>query len=79
MRKKDSTKSAFVELDGVYIRKTTALYILQENPQLSNDRLLRVRSVQPSHLFSGIDDIVSSSSSGHQETVFWVICAYFNV
>ena len=31
------------------------MYILQENCQLSNDRLLRVRSEQPSHLFSGID------------------------
>ena len=69
-RKKDSTKSPFVELDGVYIRKTTALYILQENPQLSNDRLLRVCSAQPLHLFSGAEGIVSSPSSGYQETVF---------
>ena len=34
------------------IRKTTALYLLQENLQVSNDRLLRVRSEQASHLFN---------------------------
>ena len=67
MRQKDTTKSAFVEYDGVYIRKTTALYILQENPQLSNDRLLRVRSAQPSHLFTGIND---GARSGPQTTVY---------
>ena len=35
-----------------FIRKSTALYLLQENFDLSNDRLLRVRVVQPSHIFS---------------------------
>ena len=37
-------------LQGAYIRKSTALYILPENCQLSNDRLLRVREEQPTHL-----------------------------
>ena len=70
MNRKDSNKSAFVEYDGVYIRKSTALYILQENPQLSNDRLLRVRSAQPSHLFTGMNKCNTSlSASGHQERV----------
>ena len=44
-------KSAFLVYEGTIIRKTTALYILQENSQLSNNRLLRVRSEQASHLF----------------------------
>ena len=44
-------KSAFLVYEGTIIRKTTALYILQENSQFSNDRLLRVRSDQESHLF----------------------------
>ena len=44
-------KSAFLVYEETIIRKTTALYILQENSQLSNDRLLRVRSEQASHLF----------------------------
>lgn len=68
-RKKDATKSAFVKYGSVYIRKTTALYILQENPQLSNDRLLRVRSAQPTHLFSGISNI-RSCLSGPQKRIF---------
>ena len=34
------------------IRKTTALYRLQGNSQISNDRLLRVRTEQASHLFN---------------------------
>ena len=44
-------KSVFLVYEGTIIRKTTALYLLQENSQLSNDRLLRVRSEQASHLF----------------------------
>ena len=67
--RKDPSKSAFVKYKGVYIRKTTALYILQENPQLSNDRLLRVRSVQPTHLFSG-SGATGSSSSGYKQFVY---------
>ena len=47
--------SPFVTYKGTYIRKTTALYLLQENFQVSSDRLLRVRSEQPSHIFSGLD------------------------
>lgn len=45
-------KTSFVEYNGAYIRKSTALYLLQEKKQISNDRLLRVRSSQPSHLFN---------------------------
>ena len=66
--RRDSNKSPFVEYMGLYIRKVTALYILQENPQLSNDRLLRVRSAQPTHLFS-VSDAVISSESGQQAIV----------
>ena len=57
-----SKKTPFVEYNGAYIRKTTALYLLQENYQVSNDRLLRVRSSQPSHLFSA-SDLENNSSS----------------
>ena len=42
----------FVLYEGTYIRKTTALYILQEKSQLSADRLLRVRALQPTHIYS---------------------------
>ena len=52
-------KSPFIEYNGSFIRKTTALYLLQEKNQVSNDRLLRVRSSQPSHLFN--DDNVEDS------------------
>eukprot|EP00112_Aurelia_sp_Birch-Aquarium-sp1_P016531 Seg376.10 transcript_id=Seg376.10/GoldUCD/mRNA.D3Y31 product="hypothetical protein" protein_id=Seg376.10/GoldUCD/D3Y31 len=47
--------SPFVLYNGVYIKKSTALYILQENLPVSSDRLLRVRSEQPSHIFTGLD------------------------
>ena len=43
----------FVKYNGAYIRKSTALYLLQENTQLSNDRLLQVREDQPEHVYSG--------------------------
>ena len=39
-----ATSSYFIQYYGAYIRKSTALYLLQENLQLSSDRLLRVRS-----------------------------------
>ena len=64
--RRDTEKSPFVEYQGVYIRKSTALYLLQENPQLSNDRLLRVRSAQPTHLFSG----TRGNDSGPQQRVY---------
>ena len=55
--KNQKGRSCFVEYNGVYIRKTTALYLLQEKNQLSNDRLLRVRSAQPTHLFNSSNEI----------------------
>ena len=66
--RKNPNKSPFVKYGEVFIRKVTALYILQENPQLSNDRLLRVRSAQPSHLFS-VSDGNDNSSSSRQDIV----------
>ena len=36
---------------GVYIRKTTTLFLLQENFKVSKDRLLCVRAKQPTHIF----------------------------
>ncbi len=47
--------SPFVLYGDAYRRKTTALYLLQENFQISSDRLLRVPAIQPSHLFAGMD------------------------
>ena len=38
-------KRKFVLFNGVYIRKTTALYLVQENTQFSAARLLRVRAM----------------------------------
>ena len=58
-----SKKTPFVEYKGAFIHKTTALYLLQEPFQISNDRLLRVRSNQPTHLFSGLDTGQEGTSS----------------
>ena len=44
-------KRKFVLFNGVYIRKTTALYLVQENTQLLADGLLRVRATQPDHFY----------------------------
>ena len=44
-------KRKFVLFNGVYIRKTTALYLVQENTQFSAARLLRVRATQPNHVY----------------------------
>jgi len=41
LQRKD--KSPFMFYGQQYIRKSTALYLLQENISLSNDRLLRVK------------------------------------
>ena len=54
-----SGKTSFIDYKGAYIRKSTALFLLQEKKQVSNDRLLRVRSSQPSHLFN--DDNIEPS------------------
>lgn len=45
-------KSKFVLYNNSFIRKTTALYLLQDKTQLSADRLLRVRASQPSHVYT---------------------------
>ena len=47
--------SPFIEYKGMFIRKTTALYLVQEKVSLSSDRLLRVRRDQLSHIFSEAD------------------------
>ena len=52
--------SQFVEYQGAYIRKSTALYLLQENPVLSSDRLIRVRA----------NNEKSSSEPARNETTF---------
>ena len=44
-------RSPFLVYEGTVIHKSTAMYILQENAQISNDRLLRVRANQSNHLF----------------------------
>ena len=51
--------SQFVDYEGAFMRKTTALYLLQENPVLSSDRLIRVRK----------DDPKSASKSAQTESV----------
>ena len=57
--------SPFVLYQGSYIRKGTALYLLQENCQVSSDRLMRVRSEQPSHIFAGSTE----NRTGPQDSV----------
>ena len=49
------TARPFMVYEGSYIHKSTALYLLQENCQILNDRLMCVRSEQPKHIFSGQD------------------------
>ena len=51
-----SAKCPFLMYNGTNIRKSTALYLLQENFVVSNDRLLRVRAQQPSHIFSNSEN-----------------------
>lgn len=41
---KSYKSSHFVQYQGAFIRKSTALYLLQEKPILSSDRLMRVRA-----------------------------------
>ena len=60
----ENAKCAFVRYENAFIRKCTALYLIQENYQVSSDRLIRVRSEQPDHLFSN-----SESTSGPQKSV----------
>ena len=43
-------KSPFILYNDKYIRKSTDLYLLQENFSVSHDRLLRVRANQPEHV-----------------------------
>lgn len=58
-------RSSFIRYKDAFIRKTTALYLLQEKNQLSNDRLLRVRATQPKHIFN----IDRQNQCGRQEIV----------
>lgn len=51
-------KSPFLLYGDRYIRKSTALYLLQENMSLSSDRLLRVRKKQLSHIHNPESDAV---------------------
>ena len=60
---KNDTCSPFVVYGGKYIRKTTAIYLIQEKEQLSNDRLLRVRANNPDHLYSVDSKRVSASNT----------------
>ena len=48
----------FISCNNKYIRKSTALYLLQESFSLSNHRLLRVRSQQPSHVHNSGNNLV---------------------
>ena len=47
---KKITKKTAVGNIGTYIRKTAALYLLQESVQLSEDPLLRVRAVRSNQI-----------------------------
>ena len=52
--------SSFATYENSYIRKTTTLYLIQENVQVYNDRLLRVRREQLDNLFS-----IADASTGY--------------
>ena len=47
IRNKTHRHFQFLDYEGAFIRKTPALYLLQENPVLSSDRLIRVRKDDP--------------------------------
>ena len=53
--------SPFIKYKDKFIRKTTALYLIQEKVSVSNDRLLRVRRDHPSHIFSETDAQISDT------------------
>ena len=61
-------KSKFVLYNNSYIRKTTALYLVQEGTRLSVDRLLRVRAAQLKHIYTTpesravLDNLISSGN-----------------
>ena len=61
-------KTPFILYSDRYIRKTTALYLLQENVSLSNDRLLRVRQNQLSHIHDARNNAVYPEN--HLKTLY---------
>ena len=63
VRKSEKKFSPFVEMitPTIFIRKTTAIWFLQENEQLSSDHRFRVRIKQP---FSSETIVSTSASSG---------------
>ena len=66
MKPKDSLFSPFVEVQTsnqrtVLIRKTTAVWLLQESEHVSSDRLFRVRSKQPHTCASECDKLLHST------------------
>ena len=62
--------SPFVKYGNVFIRKRTALYLIEENYQLSSDRLLWVRGKQPEHLFSISEHFGGPSTSIHSGDLY---------
>ena len=57
---KSYKSTQFVKYQGAFIRKSTALYLLQENQVLSSDRLIRVREEKTSEMAIQAQEIVSS-------------------
>ena len=56
--------SKFVRYQGAFIRKSTALYLLQENPVLSSDRLIRVRAGPDTISETELAEVKSTVTSG---------------
>ena len=65
IKKSYHQRKGFMKYKGEYILKTTAIYLLQEHLQISNDRLLRVRNEQPSHLLTGNENDPSGTEVIH--------------
>ena len=89
MKPKDSLFSPFVEVQAsnqrtVLIRKTTAVWLLQECKQVSSDGLFRVRSKQPHTCASECDKFLHSTQrvNGNPCVAFSfslrVVCIYIN-
>ena len=76
VRSKSFNPQHFVPYKGQYIRKSTALYLLQENIGMPNDRLLRVREEQPDHLFSGSTSGTDSGTETSKHVITGDLCFF---
>ena len=56
-------RSSFLLYCGKYIRKTTAIYLIQEKEKLSNEQLLSVGAMNANYLYSVESRLASASNT----------------